>query len=140
MNVLSELCAQCRNWFESEKVMDSYTINNGEINLSKLNVQDGQYIRIVGSVFNDGVYKYPTTDLKDETFIGSVWLLNIPPEFLALSDEIDNWNNLYANVLVSPYSSESFGGYSYTKANSGEGLTLTWQSVFKKKLNRWRKL
>ena len=140
MNVLSELCAQCHNWFESDKVMDSYTITNGEINLSKLNVQDGQYIRILGSVFNDGVYQYPVSDLKDETFIGSIWLLKIPPEFLELSEEIKNWNNLYANVLDSPYSSESFGGYSYTKANGGDGNSLTWKSVFNNKLNRWRKL
>lgn len=140
MNVLSELCAQCHNWFESDKVMDSFVIKNGEINLSKLNVQDGQYIRIVGSVFNDGVYQYPVSDLKDETFIGSVWLLKIPPEFLGLSEEIENWNKLYANVLDSPYSSESFGGYSYTKANGGDGNSLTWKSVFNNKLNRWRKL
>lgn len=140
MNVLSELCAHCRNWFESEKVMDSYVINNGEINLSKMDVHDGQYIRIVGSVFNDGVYKYPTTELKDETFIGSVWLLKIPPEFLELVEEITKWNQTYGSAVDSPYTSESFGGYSYTKASGANGNAVSWKDSFRSRLNRWRKL
>jgi glycosyltransferase involved in cell wall biosynthesis len=49
----------------------------------------------------------------------------------------------YADKLNSPYSSESFGGYSYSKAsgtdNHGNDVT-SWQSKFASRLNHWRKI
>jgi len=103
-------------------------------------IQEGQYFRIVGSVFNDGIYKN-TNDLEltDELFVGAVWLMAIPKEVVALSDEIDEWISKNANVINSPYQSESFGGYSYSKATSTDG-GLTWQSFFANRLNKWRKI
>jgi hypothetical protein len=103
-------------------------------------LQEGQYFRIVGSVFNDGVYKYPATELKDEVFNGGIWEMAIPKELIELSTEIENWNNNNTSVLNSPYQSESFGGYSYTKKSGTNGGDLTWQSQFASQLNQWRKV
>ena len=45
-----------------------------------------------------------------------------------------------AKNAESPYTSESFGDYSYTKATGESGAPLTWRDVFASRLNAWRKL
>lgn len=140
--MLNELCKEINNWFVQKIYFDEYTIEDGILIVPEL--QQGQYFRIVGSVFNDGVYQYPATGLNDETFDGAVWAMAIPQEVIALSSEIEEWVNKYATIdssAMSPYQSESFGGYSYSKASSGdENGGNTWQSVFRSRLNQWRKV
>ena len=68
----------------------------------------------------------------------------VPPAVVDLSERIAEWITKYGDSVSSPYSSESFGGYSYTKAaGSGQGNANsgpTWQSTFASELNRWRKI
>jgi hypothetical protein len=65
----------------------------------------------------------------------------VPKEVVDLSAEIQDWVSKNADTINSPYQSESFGGYSYTKAVAGTGRVSTdWQSHFAAKLNRWRRL
>jgi len=142
--MLTELCAELKNYFDrgQPKWFQRFTIENGSIDLP---LQEGQYFRIIGSTFNDGVHQYPTTSLVDETFSGAVWAMAVPPAVIALSGEIDAWQAQYADVLKSPYTSESFGGYSYTRASGGSsgGVsndTPSWQSTFASRLNQWRKI
>lgn len=136
--MLDEICAICRNYFVREVfTSSSFTIKNGSI--AQGGIADGQYFRICGSVFNDGVYKYPAKDLTDEVFGGEIWAMAPPPAFIALAEEIAAWEASDAAKPL-PYASESFGGYSYTRATDGSGAPLSWQSVFAKKLNRWRKI
>lgn len=81
--------------------------------------------------------------LEDEAFTGAIWAMAVPHSVIALSEEIDEWNVKNADALSSPYASESFGGYSYTKASSGSSgsqANLSWIDAFKTKLNRWRKI
>lgn len=116
-----------------------FEIKNGEIAAP---VFYGQYFRIVGSVFNDGVYKYGE-DLKltDEEFEGAVWALSIPPALVELVNEITEWNAKNKDAVNSPYQSESFGGYSYTKASdSATGRDISWQTIFRSRLSEWRKI
>jgi len=143
--MLSELCAELKNYFLRDKSEDihsgEYTISDGAIDLPFL--ANGQYFRIVGSVFNDGVYSYPTDELVDEDFTGAVWAMAIPPEVIALSAEIDAWNEENAAILANPYTSESFGGYSYTKssgASSNGSGTFSWKDQFASRLSKWRRL
>ena len=147
--MLTELCQELRNWFERKKYFGTFTIENGQINPPDGSLQDGQYFRIVGSVFNDGVHTYPSSDLVDEVFQGAIWAMAVPPSVVALSEEIDAWLEKYGGVdgvMRSPFQSESFGGYSYNKASagsggeSGGGSAGSWQSVFAKELNKWRKI
>lgn len=143
--MLSALCREIKNWFETEKLFGDFVIKDGALTLEK--AQEGQYFRIVGSVFNDGVYQYPALNLSDEVFNGAIWLMAVPKEVIDLSNEIDEWNNLYGGIdsaLMSPYNSESFGGYSYSKSGGGssDGTSKagTWQGVFASRLNQWRKI
>lgn len=137
--MLNELCKEINNWFVRKIYFDTYIIEDGTLIVPEL--QQGQYFRIVGSVFNDGVYEYPVTELKDEVFDGAVWAMAIPEEVIALSEEIDAWKAKYETAEnMSPYQSESFGGYSYTKASGASGGTATWQDVFGSKLNNYRRI
>ena len=135
---LAELCAEVRNYFETEKRFGDFTISGGTFAPSDF-IKDGQYFRIVGSTFNDGVYRYPATGLTDETFTGAVWAMSLPPDFIALSTEIEEYNNSDAGK-TSPFTSESFGGYAYTKATDSNGAPVGWQKAFASRLNLWRKI
>jgi hypothetical protein len=147
--MLTELCQELRNWFERKKFYGTFTIENGQITVPDGSLQNGQYFRIIGSVFNDGVHKYePESEsaetLADEVFEGAIWSMAVPPSVVDLSERISEWVTKYGDSVSSPYSSESFGGYSYQKASSGQGnagsSSPTWQSTFASELNRWRKI
>lgn len=150
--MLSELCKELRNWFDRGQphFHGAIEIRDGHIVDDDFNnaIQPNQYYRITGSVFNDGVYKNDVeTVLTDELFVGAVFLMAVPKEVIKLSTDIDQWNEKYAGVnspLMSPYQSESFGGYSYSKGSSankssGSGSSA-WQDVFASRLNQWRKI
>ena len=140
--MLSELCAEVRNYFIRSKAdihNGKFTIEGGKIAPLDF-LQKNQYFRIVGSVFNDGVYKNDDKlNLVDETFEGSVWAMSVPPDFIALSDEIDTYNKSDM-AKPSPYTSESFGGYSYSKATDSNGVPLDWKKVYASRLNRYRRI
>ena len=146
--MLTELCRELRNWFDKDRFFGTFTISGGSIDLSETGIQDDQYFRIVGSVFNDGVHQYPAADLTDETFDGAVWLMAVPQEVLRLADEISAWAEKYGgadSAAASPFQSESFGGYSYSKSSSNStaespGDAGSWQKAFRSRLNRWRKI
>lgn len=136
---LFELCQELRNWFDYDRREGKYTISGGTLTVDGL--RDGQYFRIAGSVFNDGVYIYPASGLIDETFDGVIWFMAVPPDVQGLVTEISGWEDKYAAGIAGPYTSESFGGYSYTKkTGSGSGGDYTWKDAFKAKLDRWRKI
>ena len=139
--MLEQVLMNIRNWFPVKGGIHSgtFTIKDGGITLPFL--ADGQYFRICGSVFNDGLHRYPATDLVDEEFSGAIWELAIPPAVVDLADEIGAWQEKNGEASASPYQSESFGGYSYSKAtDSVSGGAVTWQSAFKRQLSAWRKI
>ena len=139
--MLEQVLMNIRNWFPVEGGIYSgtFTIKDGGITLPFL--ADGQYFRICGSVFNDGLHQYNVLDLTDETFTGTIWALAIPKAVIELADEIQKWQEKNGESSVSPYQSESFGGYSYSKATDAEtGGAVTWQSAFKQQLSAWRKI
>ena len=138
--ILTEICAELRNWFvvPNGVHIQTYTISGGSIAPLDF-LQEGQYFRIIGSVFNDGVHQYPASDLTDEVFHGAVWAMAVPPAVIDLATEIEEYNKSDAGK-ASPYISENFGGYGYTKATGSNGKVLTWKSVFADALNRYRKL
>ena len=139
--MLEQVLMHLKNWFLVPGGIHegTYTIEDGGIALPFL--ANGQYFRICGSVFNDGLHQYPASDLKSETFEGTVWALAIPQSVIELATEIEAWQKKNGDASVSPYQSESFGGYSYSKAtDSATGGAVTWQSAFRSRLNAWRKL
>ena len=136
--MLDEILAEIRNYFVVKVHSGDFEVIGGK--LSPLDfLQNGQYFRIVGSVMNDGVYRYPYSGLTDETFSGEIWALAVPPTLIALAADIEEYEKK-AKETVSPFTSESFGGYSYMKTTDSNGSPLTWEKVFAKRLNKWRKI
>ena len=148
--MLTELCTELRNWFERKIYYGSITIDSDGVTVNGAPLsgclQTGQYFRIVGSVFNDGVHQFLADELKPEnTFDGAIWAMAVPPEIVKLSEDIDAWNTAHETELNSPYQSESFGGYSYSlkSGNGGSGdssASYTWRDQFAAQLRKWRKL
>ena len=154
--MLTELCQYLKNWFELDQISGEVTISGNTISVATDSlifgnktptIHVGQYIRIIGSVFNDGVIQYGTDELVDETFDGAIWLLGIPRTVIELADEISEWRAKYEKVgspAMSPFNSESFKGYTYSKGtvSSGAGAesALGWQNVFGPRLAPWRKI
>ena len=139
--MLEQVLMHLKNWFLVPGGIHegTCTIEDGGITLPFL--ENGQYFRICGSVFNDGLHQYPASDLKEETFDGTVWALAVPQAVIDLSTEIESWQTKNGDASVSPYQSESFGGYQYSKAtDSASGGAVTWQSAFRSRMNAWRKL
>ena len=138
--MLEQVLMNIRRWFPVEGGIHSgtFTIKDGGITLPFL--ADGQYFRICGSVFNDGLHQYNVLDLTDETFTGTIWALAIPKAVIDLAFEIEEWQKKNGEAASGIYQSESFGGYQYSKQTASDGGQLTVWSVFRKRLNQWRKL
>lgn len=138
--MLEQVLRHLNNWFLVEIHEGTFTVENGSITLPFL--LTNQYFRICGSVFNDGLHLYPAGDLTDETFTGTVWVLAVPKSVVSLAEDIAAWEEKNGEAVASPYQSESFGGYSYTKRSAGNdsGTLNGWQDAFRGRLNDWRKL
>lgn len=142
--MLDELCAEIRNYFvqsENDKHAGTYTINGGTFSPPIDFLKAGQYFRVVGSALNDGVYKNDGCGvLTDETFDGSIWAMSVPPAVVALADRIKEYKDSDA-AKPSPFVSESFGGYSYSKGQNAAGVANnSWQAVFADELRKWRRI
>ena len=149
--MLQQVMENIHNYFIKDRLVGEFVIADGMITLPLL---EGQRFLIEGSVLNDGVYTYHEAGIKndddsaevglqDETFAGTICALAVPPAVSALSAEINEWVDKYGSEVNSPYTAESvIGVYSYQKetGGSGAGGTVTWQDVFKNRLNRWRKV
>lgn len=142
---LTELCTYLNNFFWRTKRKGNITISGGTFTADYL--QNGQYFRIVGSVFNDGVHKYPATDLHDEEFVGAIWSMAVPEAVIDLANDIKAWQDKYGSAdsaTMSPFNSESFGIYSYSKdsgSSDGSGVNgSSWQGVFATRMEPYRRL
>lgn len=141
---LDDYCADLKNYFIADFDHDihlgEYTIANNSIDVDF--IAENQYFRIVGSKFNDGVYKLDNKlTLVDETFQGAIWVMSVPPAFLAAVQEAETY--LTAHPLGIEFQSESFGGYSYTRASGGNSMSSGFwylPAVTAQKLNRYRRL
>lgn len=152
--MLTQICQYLKNWFECDRIPGTFTVTGGELKSDTVGLsavlQPGQYYRLTGSVFNAGVHKYGDEEdtLADEReFTGAVWPMAVPPAVINLAAEIAEWQAKYGgagSANMSPYSAESYGGYSYTKAqgyaSSGGGMLNNWQAVYAAQLAPWRKI
>ena len=150
--MLQQVMENIHNYFIKDRINGDFVIAGHTISLPFL--IEGQRFLIEGSVLNDGVYTYHAAGIKndddsavvglqDETFAGTICALAVPPAVSTLSAEIKQWVDNYGAEVNSPYTAESvIGVYSYQKetGGSGAGGTVTWQDVFKNRLNRWRKV
>jgi hypothetical protein len=142
--ILEQVLWHIHNWFEREQIpVRTCCIDDGSLPASITDrMLEGQWYRIEGSALNDGLHLHPAEDLADETFDGSISILSVPKALLSVVDEIAAWQQANGQSVDGPYSSESFGGYSYTlKSDGGDGAGLSgWRLAFRDSLNPWRKL
>ena len=136
---LTDFCETTRNWFDVSRHIGEFTITDGTLVTSGSQFSPyTDYIRIVGSHKNDGVVAVNDI-LQNEEFNGAIWELAIPKAVLELVDKINGWEQKNQSVIDSPYQSESFGEYSYSKSSGTDGA-LSWKSQFKNELLRWKKI
>ena len=124
------------NKYVNQIKVEKFTIEGGKIAPSDF-LEEEDYYRIIGSKHNDGLYQYPNSDLTDEVFDGAVWVMNIPPAVVTLAQDIEEYAKSDAGK-PSAYVSESFGGYSYTKATNSKGVPINWEHLHADELNQWR--
>lgn len=136
--MLEKIIAHLNNDFrvsDDEPETHKWEIVGGTLTVP--DVREGQYVRIFGSLFNDGVRKYPLTGLTDETFTGCVIPLAIPRVILTLAEEIETWSE---KNQPTAFTSESFGGYTYSKATKANGTAAGWREVFADDLKPYKKM
>lgn len=153
---LKEVLDYIHNYFQLDTYSGKISIIDHKLENSKIELYDGQYYMLKGSIYNDGIWKYKendqnvldldksdeTDELKDEIFYGDIVSLRIPLDVLKIVDEINAWEKNNENVINGVYQSESFGGYSYTLKNSSnsKNSNISWKDYFGDRLKCYRKL
>ena len=142
---LNLICEYLNNFFWRQKISGDFSISGGSMEIPAL--KEGQYFRILGSIFNEGIHIYPASDLKDEEFKGQVWAMVIPEDIIALASDLHEWLAEYGQAgseALSPFTSESFAGYSYSKnaggADASGAGSNSWQAVFASRLIPYRRI
>ena len=121
-----------------------------------LDIRVNQYIRIVGTRLNDGVYKVSVVgdnsvtvdatliDEESDTDLDyvTIYELNIPQKLLSLVDEMITWEASSSSpVTVGNIQSEKLGPHSITYAKTGSNnKPMSVFDVFGGRLKRWRKV
>ena len=120
-----------------------------------LDVRVDQYIRIVGTRLNDGVYKVSVVGdnsvTVDATLIDeesdedldyvTIYELNIPQKLLSLVTEMATWEASSSSpVTIGNIQSEKLGPHSITYAKKDGNKPITVFDTFGGRLKRWRKV
>lgn len=142
---ITYMCGLLRNYFTDKNhiFQGTYTIHDKSIAVDFL--KDNQYFRITGSTFNDGVFCNTPDDLarlRDETFTGAIWCMAVPADFVRLCDDAERFMAKIAEISgnFKGYTSESWGGYTYTLPTSAPAFIQEWQYRIKQGMNTYRKL
>lgn len=142
--MLEKILKELNNYFYRFREVDNFSIEDNQIAVRGKYLK-GQYIRIIDSMFNDGIYKVISVQnniitlegLVDEDFQGAICSLAIPREILEIEKKVIEYNEKYK---ATGYQSESFQGYSYTMATDSTGRIATWQNVYFNDLKPYRKM
>lgn len=146
--MLAEVCGYLNNYFDVKRYTGKIRIQNGVVycDSKEIAMSQGQHFTLLRKNFVLGVYEYgkDTLDDKDE-FEGRVWIMDIPADFMSLVTEISAWQTKYGaagSASMSPFNSESFGGYSYTKGSTSgsAGTAACWQDAYGSRLARYKKV
>lgn len=138
--------AKCKNYFYKFKENGAYEIKANKIIGVKGKYLVGQYIRVLNSVLNDGVYQIKSvqedgivlsTDLADEIFTGTICGLAVPKSFLNVIAKIEEYDKTHKSTDII---SESVTGYSYTKATNNDGNVATGYDIYKSDLRPYRRM
>ena len=145
--MLTEICAYLKNYFEYEKYIGNVVVNSGTITVDGKSIAlgEGQYFALFRDRFAIGVFKQGDT-LKDRTFHGAVWLMDVPEAVVKADTWAETWmqkNGGADSENNSAFQSESFGGYSYNKgsnSNGKAGASIFDNAQFAAMLSPYRKI
>lgn len=133
---MEELMLRCNNYFYRFREFGGYVISNNKIIGVRGKYAVGQYIRIINSMLNDGVYKVALLEddgiiveekLNNEMFNGTICGLAVPSKFIDIVNKIKIYDNEHK---ASDIISESVTGYSYTKSTNKDGKVLTGTDIY----------
>lgn len=146
--MLTKICAYLKNYFETERRIGEIKITDGAITCDgePVALNDGQHFALFRDNFALGVYK-AGEDIADKTFQGAVWPMDPPAAILEAAKWAEDWeaeNGGATATANGPFQSESFGGYSYTKATGGStgsiGSSVFDQAQLKAMLAPYKKI
>lgn len=149
--MLTEICAHLKNYFDYSRFYGDISISGGAVSCRgvQIDMDEGQYFALFRPHYCLGIFRYGD-ELEDRTVKnGSVWLMDIPPAIFAAIEWAEKWNELNGgadSAANSPFQSESFGGYSYSKgstykdADSAIGASVFDQAQFKAMLSPYQKM
>ena len=112
---MERIMQEINNFFENSYEQGAFSITDDEIVVTGKYVR-GQYIRIVDSILNDGVYKIIRVqgqtitlekELLNEDFEGYIVGLAVPRNFIDICNKISEFNNNNKGIA-----SESIPNYS----------------------------
>lgn len=142
---MEEILRQINNYFYSFKETGNFKIVESSIVGLKAPYRTGQFIKVQGSLFNDGIYKVDSADsnlriqgLIDEEFEGVIYSMNVPRAIEELEVKIKEFKS--KDVKTNIVSESIPGGYSYSKATGKAGVPAGWQSVFAEDLRPYKKM
>ena len=130
------------NSFPAHRLAGRWTVRDGCLNPCAL-LLEGDWIDIRCGSRADGIRHVgpggllDDGGLPDEELEGEVWLLNPPPDFLALCAEIADWADRNSLDTVE---SERFGAFSRKHALDRDGLPPDWPAVFSLRLVPYRRM
>jgi len=140
--MLEQVLTYLNNWFVRYTYTGNVTVSEDGAVLAPSEaatvLQPGRWYRILDSDFHDGVYQVPEEqsekeepeeEEQSETFSCTLWALGVPTGLMSTVAEMEAWQAKYGDVVSGPYQSESFGGYSYSKAgasSSSGGTATVW--------------
>lgn len=137
---LTRYCNQLYNYFEVGQETGTFEIAGGRLECPFL--KPGQYFRIVGSLYNNGVHQYPVYDCIDEVFTGVIFPMAVPVDFLDLVNTAEIINEFIAEYNSNPtgFKSESFGVYSYSRDADPYTVAMERSAEVNRALKRYRKV
>ena len=149
--MLEEIFDYLKNDFRYKRIEGDMHVTSGRLELpGGVEPAPGQFVRIFGSIYNNGVHVYDDDTLTDESWWGTVWLLAVPSDLVELAGRIradreaqraaEDAARESGAASVGPLKSESFDGYSYTRATRADGSLMDWRDTYRGELARWRKL
>lgn len=142
--MLEEILKIINNYFYATGEKGSYNIQDNKLTVKRKYIQ-GQYIKIEGSIMNNGVHKVlevsdnqiTLEEAINEEFEGVIYGLAIPKDIIRLEPKIKEFESKVKNSV---YVSESVGGYSYTKAADKNGNVQSWVGAFANDLRPYRRI
>lgn len=158
--MLSEIMRDINNHFAIDSITDEFfDYESGIFKLvdGKIAVRNkyvvGQYIAVTGSILNNGVYQVEefadsiitikqseTNDgIWGEEFDGTIYSLIVPYDFLKMVSEIQRFAHSQMGE-ASNVTSASFGIQSFSFGTDASGVRAGWQTVFRQRLNKYRRM